>query len=147
MIRRQPRSTRTDTLFPYTTPSDLCDRRRNFGRGNFGFHRTGGNAQQHQAAGQGGKGGNLWAAHDALFKGHGRMLGKNDEFPKAKNPQPLRSAQPHFEYAHSRQVAKPSFIAIRSEEHTSEIQSLMRISYAVICLKKKMQTLNKSKST
>src|SRR3546814_9272369 len=90
-----------------------CDRRRNFGRGNFGFHRTGGNAQQHQAAGQGGKGGNLWAAHDALFKGHGRMLGKNDEFPKAKN---------------------------RSEEHTSELQSLMRISYAVFCLKTKIST-------
>src|SRR3546814_4048540 len=97
------------------------------------------------------------------------MLGKNDEFPKAKNPQPLRSAQPHFEYAQSRQVAQPSFIAIsprhcgqrsastpgsdaasggatgcglsigrlRSEEHTSELQSLMRISYAVFCLTKK----------
>src|SRR3546814_10777987 len=33
--------------------------------------------------------------------------------------------------------------AIRSEEHTSELQSLMRISYAVFCLKKKIQTQNK----
>src|SRR3546814_8063784 len=31
----------------------------------------------------------------------------------------------------------PTFIAVRSEEHTSELQSLMRISYAVFCLKKK----------
>src|SRR3546814_3737971 len=33
--------------------------------------------------------------------------------------------------------AMPSFISFRSEEHTSELQSLMRISYAVFCLKKK----------
>src|SRR3546814_3594041 len=36
-------------------------------------------------------------------------------------------------------------LAQRSEEHTSELQSLMRISYAVFCLKKKNQTINKSK--
>src|SRR3546814_3058223 len=36
---------------------------------------------------------------------------------------------PHFEY--------PQFKQVRSEEHTSELQSLMRISYAVFCLKKK----------
>src|SRR3546814_10401276 len=34
---------------------------------------------------------------------------------------------------------------VRSEEHTSELQSLMRISYAVFCLKKKMKAINKSK--
>src|SRR3546814_5803332 len=34
----------------------------------------------------------------------------------------------------------PTIISIRSEEHTSELQSLMRISYAVFCLKKKNQT-------
>src|SRR3546814_5858149 len=40
---------------------------------------------------------------------------------------------------HARAVAKPSpdFLSRRSEEHTSELQSLMRISYAVFCLKKK----------
>src|SRR3546814_7694506 len=36
---------------------------------------------------------------------------------------------------------------IRSEEHTSELQSLMRISYAVFCLKKKKQTYNNKKTT
>src|SRR3546814_6534966 len=36
-------------------------------------------------------------------------------------------------------VVKAEFVAMRSEEHTSELQSLMRISYAVFCLKKKKQ--------
>src|SRR3546814_5413883 len=35
-------------------------------------------------------------------------------------------------------------VAIRSEEHTSELQSLMRISYAVFCLKKKKTKINKT---
>src|SRR3546814_9769769 len=42
--------------------------------------------------------------------------------------------------ARSATVAEP--LLNRSEEHTSELQSLMRISYAVFCLKKKIQTLN-----
>src|SRR3546814_2319630 len=37
----------------------------------------------------------------------------------------------------ARGVISPTFVEIRSEEHTSELQSLMRISYAVFCLKKK----------
>src|SRR3546814_4821393 len=37
--------------------------------------------------------------------------------------------------------------AIRSEEHTSELQSLMRISYAVFCLKKKIQTTSRHRYT
>src|SRR3546814_5892968 len=37
-------------------------------------------------------------------------------------------------------------IRVRSEEHTSELQSLMRISYAVFCLKKKIQKVNKTTS-
>src|SRR3546814_7898997 len=39
-------------------------------------------------------------------------------------------------------TAKGSIVAIRSEEHTSELQSLMRSSYAVFCLKKKKQIQN-----
>src|SRR3546814_2784666 len=38
-------------------------------------------------------------------------------------------------------------LAVRSEEHTSELQSLMRISYAVFCLKKKKQSSNKHNTT
>src|SRR3546814_1530709 len=37
--------------------------------------------------------------------------------------------------------------SIRSEEHTSELQSLMRISYAVFCLKKKIETTNETQTT
>src|SRR3546814_7645619 len=41
-----------------------------------------------------------------------------------------------------RALRSPSQSPLRSEEHTSELQSLMRISYAVFCLKKKTQTKN-----
>src|SRR3546814_1079600 len=81
MIRRPPRSTRTDTLFPYTT----------------------------------------------LFRSR-----RADTDPPAARG---RSA-PHPRRRHRRGPALGS----RSEEHTSELQSLMRISYAVFCLKKKTPT-------
>src|SRR3546814_11634485 len=70
MIRRPPRSTRTDTLFPYTT----------------------------------------------LFRSQLCADGRRD----------------------LEQIEKPITCITRSEEHTSELQSLMRISYAVFCLKKKI---------
>src|SRR3546814_2666207 len=99
MIRRPPRSTRTDTLFPYTTlfrspqpsvPAAGDDRD--------------GAAQQ------------LRCRRDPRRKGQG----------VARDPQAHRSLR----------SARP----IRSEEHTSELQSLMRISYAVFCLKTKTTT-------
>src|SRR3546814_8523009 len=94
MIRRPPRSTRTDTLFPYTTlfrslPARRSDRRRPRG-----------------------------TRRRALRIGHRHL-----DFGQ---PQPRRALR----------------AGRRSEEHTSELQSLMRISYAVFCLKKK-----KKKST
>src|SRR3546814_7772344 len=87
MIRRPPRSTRTDTLFPYTTlfRSPLQ---------NFFLDRY---AQAYRAE----------IAHFAeIVEGHTVPLAGYDD-------------------------------GVRSEEHTSELQSLMRISYAVFCLKKK----------
>src|SRR3546814_4675392 len=45
-----------------------------------------------------------------------------------------------FSTLHTRPMIHEILIAIRSEEHTSELQSLMRISYAVFCLKKKKKT-------
>src|SRR3546814_5328217 len=85
MRRRPPRSTRTDTLFPYTTlfrsPASRAGR----------------------AAG---------ALRHRRPHGAGRAVG---------GPRPARRAGRDG----------------RSEEHTSELQSLMRISYAVFCLKKK----------
>src|SRR3546814_9442721 len=47
----------------------------------------------------------------------------------------------------SNQCAKPELANVRSEEHTSELQSLMRISYAVFCLKKKKNIESKTKKT
>src|SRR3546814_11339159 len=88
MIRRPPRSTRTDTLFPYTT---LFRSARGMGTPKILHSR---------------------ASRVAIMKG-------------------LRTI--------SRNTLPPFWRArmARSEEHTSELQSLMRISYAVFCLKKK----------
>src|SRR3546814_3669059 len=93
MIRRPPRSTRTDTLFPYTT---LCRSR---------------------ATG-------LDRRRSRQFPRHARSEHRARHLSRARGAD-VRGA------------------ALRSEEHTSELQSLMRISYAVFCLKKK----NKEKPT
>src|SRR3546814_2902205 len=79
MIRRPPRSTRTDTLFPYTT----------------------------------------------LFR-------------SARNCSPTPSLKITASKRRTRHEERCHRLSRRSEEHTSELQSLMRISYAVFCLKKKI---------
>src|SRR3546814_9977056 len=79
MIRRPPRSTRTDTLFPYTT----------------------------------------------LFRSVVSNTAPPVTFRLCSVP------------CGPRRISIPSRSNVRSEEHTSELQSLMRISYAVFCLKKK----------
>src|SRR3546814_1943309 len=89
MIRRPPRSTRTDTLFPYTT-----------------LFRSAPTAPRYIVGSCGG----------ALHKSN---------TIKQINRVPIADIPFHC-------VVSP-----RSEEHTSELQSLMRISYAVFCLKKK----------
>src|SRR3546814_1292663 len=113
MIRRPPRATRTDTLFPYTT----------------------------------------------LFRSHRVALTRG--FASCASPAPLeacrsRRSAPGFDRrlrharAHGHDLWDPPAAVracrlggggqpggARSEEHTSELQSLMRISYAVFCLKKK----------
>src|SRR3546814_1324918 len=89
MIRRPPRSTRTDTLFPYTTL--------------FRSHQFREIVLVHRPCRLGG-------GRDG--RGAGRGAGNRRH---------------------------------RSEEHTSELQSLMRISYAVFCLKKKIKTTNNTK--
>src|SRR3546814_5774919 len=84
MIRRPPRSTRTDTLFPYTT----------------------------------------------LFRSLAECRG--DSQNTSCRARPFSSS------------CAPTRGPARSEEHTSELQSLMRISYAVFCLKKKTQQILKT---
>src|SRR3546814_21023326 len=92
MIRRPPRSTRTDTLFPYTTL--FRSRRASNSRSSPSMTRAARNIRQ--------------AARS-------RRSGSRRHWSRAG----LMGA------------------SWRSEEHTSELQSLMRISYAVFCLKKK----------
>src|SRR3546814_9445130 len=100
MIRRPPRSTRTDTLFPYTTL----------------FRSSGdGHAPVYRAA-----------------SGSRRCV--PPDRPRPDRGAPLRG---------QRQGQGFQGRTRRSEEHTSELQSLMRISYAVFCLKKKL-TINKT---
>src|SRR3546814_9848900 len=90
MIRRPPRSTRTDTLFPYTTLFRSCPPQ----------HLDPADIEEIEA-------GEVSPAH-----------GTTGDIGTVA-------------------IQADAGIAIRSEEHTSELQSLMRISYAVFCLKKK----------
>src|SRR3546814_7943303 len=95
MIRQPPRSTRTDTLFPYTT---LFRSERDHG----------GNGRDADRA----------------------QIGRDIE---------IVGEQPDVIVEMQRELHRALFgrEQSRSEEHTSELQSLMRISYAVFCLKKK----------
>src|SRR3546814_5429652 len=101
MIRRPPRSTRTDTLFPYTTLFRSVEQPQ---RAVVPY--------RHLAFG--------------IQQVDGVAMGAVDQQIE------LFRQQPGFGGA-----ARGAPFAFRSEEHTSELQSLMRISYAVFCLKKK----------
>src|SRR3546814_3706935 len=126
MIRRPPRSTRTDTLFPYTTLFRSDD-----GAG----HGEGAELGGREEAGE--------HHHRAeLDRECGVALGKGqcNGTPDARQAQILdkpdiTSRGPLKAPAPASPAARPW--SVRSEEHTSELQSLMRISYAVFCLKKK----------
>src|SRR3546814_10912790 len=103
MIRRPPRSTRTDTLFPYTT-----------------LFRSG-----RRLAGVG-----VSAAGELRAEVWG--CGLQDRFGADDS-----DAGGEHVCAVQRVEGDLLVVGLRSEEHTSELQSLMRISYAVFCLKKK----------
>src|SRR3546814_4309395 len=119
MIRRPPRSTRTDTLFPYTTLFRSLVGRIHIRRARLEFGRAGVDPLEHRPHAQLVPG----AAH--LRFGHA-----------ARHRLDRVVDQP-------RSARDPALVAreIRSEEHTPELQSLMRLSHAVFCLKKK--TLNR----
>src|SRR3546814_9013680 len=110
MIRRPPRSTRTDTLFPYTT---LFRSQSRAGCGAEHRFRRGGSSEAMDCTG--GPSGLI------VFRPH-RFIGST------VYQRPGTGARTGGT-SHSSEG--------RSEEHTSELQSLMRISYAVFCLKKK----------
>src|SRR3546814_6478360 len=97
MIRRPPRSTRTDTLFPYTT---------------------------------------LFRSGEAIAEALGDKRGIR-RYGDALSPMDETLTRVALDIS-----GRPYLVwkcAFRSEEHTSELQSLMRISYAVFCLKKNNQ--------
>src|SRR3546814_10174937 len=110
MIRRPPRSTRTDTLFPYTT---------------------------------------LFRSHHARIAG---AIGcwlvqrRTGQLRRGRADHPHLHAVDVDRIAHPQHRHAPDF-ASRSEEHTSELQSLMRISYAVFCLKKKKNAITQHPTT
>src|SRR3546814_1455129 len=101
MIRRHPRSTRTDTLFPYTTLFRSL-------AGLVGFD----------------------VVSTVPVPGVGAVTGKCRSSAVRRSPSARATARSR-----------------RSEEHTSELQSLMRISYAVFCLKKKKQARTEKQIT
>src|SRR3546814_4389566 len=118
MIRRPPRSTRTDPLFPYTTlfrsgPVELrlLDRERGTA------HLEDPAADVREPVGGGEAAGSRVVGIGEVLEGVARVA-------PAVGVDALREEE-----------AEPG--GERSEEHTSELQSLMRISYAVFCLKKK----------
>src|SRR3546814_2779051 len=114
MIRRPPRSTRTDTLLPYTTLFRSC-----------GIDRDVRQAQRIiDAVGEPRRILEPIIASEAIEREQVRILeidGANATRPTAPHCGTLMGQPP-----------------IRSEEHTSELQSLMRNSYADFCLKKKI---------
>src|SRR3546814_6244152 len=130
MIRRPPRSTRTDTLFPYTTLFRSSLRL-------FGHDRP-------QAAGR------PFALFDPCAAFGWRLV-----VPVAGSGPPCHATSVSCALR-GRIEDRPIVLAhegrgragaIRSEEHTSELQSLMRISYAVFCLKKKKTTTKERNKT
>src|SRR3546814_6195751 len=114
MLRRPPRSTRTDTLFPYTTlfRSRLIGRR-------FDDPMT---------------------QKDMGLVPYKVVKGSNgDAWVHAGGEDYSPSQISAFILQKMKETAE-AYLGERSEEHTSELQSLMRISYAVFCLKKKQKT-------
>src|SRR3546814_3453242 len=118
MIRRPPRSTRTYTLFPYTTLFRSANAIVECALAS--THATEVETQSGEAA-----------ALKCLIKRLGNAV--------VHGAAALgMGVQNHGDWcAGTRSGAEAAFKTARSEEHTSELQSLMRISYAVFCLKKK----------
>src|SRR3546814_10511692 len=136
MIRRPPRSTRTDTLFPYTT----LIRSREIGNRLASARR--GDKQNRWLYIFGGGGLVLGLLLYAVLAGPiARIMPTSWRWPERMATRILDERSLWDAGQRLMQTAAPESWA-RSEEHTSELQSLMRISYAVFCLKK-----NKKHST
>src|SRR3546814_12599412 len=123
MLRRPPRSTRTDTLFPYTT----LFRSKPGSRGpRFSFLKEYLAADLHPCFRRTARRSGIVAETDSTGEDvHEPPDGNHHEKADESVEHQILSALFHFFRV----------CAERSEEHTSELQSLMRISYAVFCLK------------
>src|SRR3546814_4078089 len=130
MIRRPPISTRTDTLFPYTTPFRSAI-----------YGRFTGKAELLLAAIEAHSDNEL----DTLFNEH-RFQGKVTDILTTVGSHLVTDSldaggalllEAFVAARRDPEVRRLVQGVLRSEEHTSELQSLMRISYAVFCLKKK----------
>src|SRR3546814_6834122 len=121
MIRRPPRATRTDTLFPYTTLFRSEDQRVD-------------------------RGADVVGGPEVVSERDGRRPGA--EKGQKKPRRVAKDLSNHFYLSGGRRRCRRRWQDAgrvqdaRSEEHTSELQSLMRISYAVFCLKKKNRLHN-----
>src|SRR3546814_8928421 len=148
MKRLPPRSTRTDTRFPYTTlfrARDVCDERRTHRQAHFrdaGYgHRVARAAQLR------------WPPARAVARASDGVAPRNSapaadarrgdaaSARRGSSDGVQRGADQGQEAAllRGQQFQAARAAAARSEEHTSELQSLMRSSYAVFCLKTKKQ--------
>src|SRR3546814_1901310 len=121
MIRQPPTSTPSDTRFPDTTLS-----------------RSQADGAGGAAAGRAGRGRPIGRSGHRLL----RAAGAVDR--TGQDADPVRRGRRRFGPDAGRATRRRQRAAARSEEHTSELQSLMRISYAVFCLKKKNKKNNKN---
>src|SRR3546814_4721391 len=144
MIRRPPRSTRTDTLFPYTTLFRSCADRRG---ADGGARATAGAGPLQRQTPSGGR-----TVDPVLASGRWRLdaavhvVLSGRPHVNARGPLPLRTLVLVLVGCLVLLAAHigAAFLPIgRSEEHTSELQSLMRISYAVFFLQKKKKVSTK----
>src|SRR3546814_10518778 len=130
MIRRAPSSTRTDTLFPYTTRFRSLQVDASINRGNSGgplFDLDG----------------KVIGVNTAIYSPNGGSVGIGFAIPSSMVKTVVAQLREHGQVERGWlgvqiQNVTPDLAEARSEEHTSELQSLMRISYAVFCLKKNM---------
>src|SRR3546814_10706737 len=123
MIRRPPRSTRTDTLFPYTTLFRSLPKANGLALANVPRRVLISGKRQ------------VSDRREARRLSALRHRREGKAAPSVRTSPAKASRQPAIETVEG--VAAGPFRWPRSEEHTSELQSLMRISYAVFCLKKK----------
>src|SRR3546814_5893852 len=164
MIRRPPRSTRTDTLFPYTTLFRSADAGADGGLGDV---QPLGRGDEASGGGDGEEGAGEFGVHAGaivsiypisnlnnfrflnvlttpIFPVAGSVVGREEPATPAATAHRDREEQGHA-------LRLPTLSGTRDglhrRDHTSELQSLMRISYAVFCLKKKKQKTEPNNKT